>query len=66
MDCVVASVPNKFHPSTVIPALDHGKHVWCEKPLARNPEEGLRMVKAAIQWLDFSRSAPTSGTSRTS
>jgi predicted dehydrogenase len=48
LDCVVISVPNKFHPETVVPALENGKHVWCEKPLARNPEEGLQMVKAAI------------------
>ena len=49
VDCVVASVPNKFHPSVVIPALDQGKHVWCEKPLARNPQEAMEIVKAAIR-----------------
>ncbi len=49
VDCVVASVPNKFHPSTVIPALDHGKHVWCEKPLARNPQEAGDIVNAAVR-----------------
>jgi len=49
VDCIVASVPNKFHPSTVIPALDNGKHVWCEKPLARNPQEALDIVTAAIR-----------------
>lgn len=48
LDCVVISVPNKFHPETVVPALEHGKHVWCEKPLARNPEEALQMVRASI------------------
>jgi len=48
LDCVVISVPNKFHPETVVPALEHGKHVWCEKPLARNPDEGLHMVNASI------------------
>jgi predicted dehydrogenase len=48
VDCIVISVPNKFHPSMVIPALNQGKHVWCEKPLARNPDEALQMVDAAI------------------
>ncbi len=42
LDCVVISVPNKFHPETVVPALENGKHVWCEKPLARNPDEAFR------------------------
>ena len=49
VDCIVVSVPNKFHPSTVIPALNQGKHVWCEKPLARNPDDALQMVEAAIK-----------------
>ena len=49
VDCVIVSVPNKFHPEIVIPALERGKHVWCEKPLARNPEEGWKMVEAAIK-----------------
>ena len=48
VDCVVISVPNKFHPSMAIPALHRGKHVWCEKPLARNPDEALQIVRAAI------------------
>lgn len=48
VECVVVSVPNKFHPSVVVPALNQGKHVWCEKPLARNPDEALQMVDAAI------------------
>lgn len=49
VDCVVASVPNRFHPSTAVPALDNGKHVWCEKPLARNPQEAMEIVTAAIR-----------------
>jgi UDP-N-acetyl-2-amino-2-deoxyglucuronate dehydrogenase len=48
VDCVVVSVPNKFHPSAVIQMLNEGKHVFCEKPLSRNPQEGIEMVKAAI------------------
>ncbi len=48
LDCVVVSVPNKYHPAVVVPALKQGKHVWCEKPLARNPEEALQMVNASI------------------
>ena len=47
VDCVVVSVPNKFHHDIVISALNAGKHVFCEKPLARTPGEALRMVEAA-------------------
>jgi predicted dehydrogenase len=45
--CVVVSVPNKWHKEIVIAALDAGKHVFCEKPLARTPNEALEMVEAA-------------------
>jgi len=47
VDCVVVSVPNKFHRDIVIAALGAGKHVFCEKPLARNPVEARQMVEAA-------------------
>lgn len=46
VDCVIVSVPNKFHNPVAIQALNEGKHVWCEKPLARNPEEALGIVRA--------------------
>lgn len=47
VDCVVVCTPNKMHPDIVVKALKHDKHVLCEKPLARNPEEAELMVKAA-------------------
>ena len=47
VDCVIVSTPNKYHTSISISALKNGKHVFCEKPLARTPEEALRIVKAA-------------------
>jgi predicted dehydrogenase len=45
VDCVVISVPNKFHNPIAIQSLEEGKHVWCEKPLARNPKEAFEIVK---------------------
>jgi predicted dehydrogenase len=47
IDCVVISVPNKFHHDICIATLEAGKHVFCEKPLARNPDEAQEMVEAA-------------------
>jgi predicted dehydrogenase len=49
VDCVVVSVPNKFHNPIATEALKLGKHVWCEKPLARNPEEAFGIVKSAVR-----------------
>jgi len=49
IDCIVVSVPNKWHKETVVAALDSKKHVFCEKPLARNPEEAEAMVDVAIR-----------------
>ena len=45
VDCVVVSVPNKFHHDVCIAALRTGKHVFCEKPLARNPVEAQEIVE---------------------
>jgi predicted dehydrogenase len=49
VDFVVVSVPNKLHNPIATEALKQGKHVWCEKPLARNPEEAFSIVKAAAK-----------------
>lgn len=49
VDCVFVSVPNKFHHDIVIAALEAGKHVFCEKPLARNGIEAEEMVRAAAR-----------------
>lgn len=48
VDCIVIGTPNKFHLPIAVAALQNGKHVFCEKPLARNPEEAARIVEAAL------------------
>jgi predicted dehydrogenase len=47
VDAVIISSPTKFHAEISIQALKAGKHVLCEKPLARTVEEALAMVEAA-------------------
>jgi predicted dehydrogenase len=47
IDIVVVCTPTKFHPEASIMALQHGKHVLCEKPLARSVGEAEAMISAA-------------------
>ncbi len=47
LDAVSIVTPNKFHAPLTIQALQAGKHVYCEKPPARNAQEMLCMYEAA-------------------
>jgi predicted dehydrogenase len=47
IDAVSVTVPNFLHAPVAIAALTSGKHVLCEKPLARSGPEGETMVEAA-------------------
>jgi predicted dehydrogenase len=47
IDAVDICTPNYLHAPMAIAALRSGKHVLCEKPLARNASEAQRMVEAA-------------------
>lgn len=44
---VSVTTPNFFHKEATISALEAGKHVLCEKPLARNAHEAREMVQTA-------------------
>ena len=48
IDVVSVTTPTYLHAPVAIAALQSGKHVLCEKPLALNVAEGEAMVKAAI------------------
>jgi len=48
---VVICTPTKFHAEAAVVALQHGKHVLCEKPLARSARE----AQAAVDLADRSR-----------
>ena len=47
IDAVILAVPNNMHAPMTVQALEAGKHVLCEKPLAINPSEAERIVDAA-------------------
>jgi predicted dehydrogenase len=49
VDIVVICTPTKFHAQAAKNALQHGKHVLCEKPLARSAAEAREIVVAAAQ-----------------
>lgn len=49
VDSVHLTTPNRFHFEQAAAALRSGKHVLCEKPLARTAEEARAMRDAAVE-----------------
>ena len=49
VDAVVIGAPTFTHADTAVLALEAGKHVLCEKPIASTLEEATRMAEAAEQ-----------------
>lgn len=46
VDCVIVATPNYLHKEPVVKAAKHGKHVFCEKPIALSYEDCREMVDA--------------------
>lgn len=49
LDAVLLATPTALHADQIIACLDAGKHVFCEKPLALNLEDCLRVERAAAR-----------------
>src|SRR5207247_6499911 len=47
IDAVTITTPNVSHAEIALAAVEAGKHVFCEKPLAMNPAQAEAMVRAA-------------------
>jgi predicted dehydrogenase len=47
VEVVSITTPNALHAPMAIAALEAGKHVWCEKPMAPSLEDSERMAAAA-------------------
>jgi predicted dehydrogenase len=47
VDVISITTPNRFHAEMAVAALQAGKHVWCEKPMAPKLEEAEAMLTAA-------------------
>ncbi len=47
IDVVHVCTPNRSHSFITVDALEAGKHVMCEKPMAINSEEAKKMIDAA-------------------
>lgn len=46
IDAVILCTPHKFHTEQIIAAAQHGKHVFCEKPLSGSGEDAQHAVDA--------------------
>lgn len=57
IDAVILAVPNNMHGPLSVQALEAGKHVLCEKPLAINPSEAERIVNAGERSGKFVKTA---------
>jgi len=48
MDAVLIATPGQFHEPVILPVLEYGLPILCEKPLTPDPDSSLRIVNAEI------------------
>ncbi len=49
IDAVVVSTPDHTHAAASLPAMELGKHIYCEKPLASSIHDARRMAETAAR-----------------
>jgi len=49
LDAVIIATPNHTHKALALAAIQKGKHVLCEKPLALNAADARQMYEAAVR-----------------
>jgi len=49
LDAVIVAIPNDLHAEASIAAMESGKHVLCEKPIATRVEDAARMAEVSEQ-----------------
>ena len=57
LEAVLVAVPHYFHPDVAIAAMEHGKHVIVEKPIAVHKAEAQRLLAAAAKHPELIKSA---------
>lgn len=45
IDCIIVASPNYLHRDHVVLAAEHGKHIFCEKPIALSYNDCVEMVE---------------------
>ena len=46
VDCLIAAVPDHWHKQIIVDACNHGKDIYCEKPMTHKVEEGFEIIEA--------------------
>ena len=50
IDAVTIGIPDFMHAQVALACMQHGKHVYCEKPLTRTPWEARILMEAAAKY----------------
>jgi len=50
IDAVMIATPDHLHAPVTLLCMQHGKHVYCEKPLTRTPSESRLLAEAAAKY----------------